>query len=101
MEPAKGFKPLATRLQVECAIVAPRRQINGSVRSFNRTHLRWSCTSLLLWCLAPQRSWTSECSIDGAGIVFTWLLILAYEPVEGQTGLGPATTCLEGKSSTN
>ena len=53
--------------------IAPRRQRKekSSVSSFNLTHPRWSYTTLVLWCLAPQRSWSSECSIGEAGIVFT------------------------------
>lgn len=79
--------------------------LKSSVSSFNLTHPRWSYTTLNTHnescATLVRRSWSSECSIGEVGIVFTWLLMLVYELMEGQTGLGPATTCLEGKGSTN
>ena len=67
-----------------CDIGILERKEKSSVSSFNLTHPRWSYTTFV-------RSWSSECSIGEAGIVFTWLLMLVYEPVDGMTGLEPAT----------
>ena len=83
MEPTTGVEPATYWLQVSCAAncATPAEkkefgeQFQSHASSMELHNLEYAQRTEVL----VRRSWSSECSIGEAGIVFTWLLMLVYE----------------------
>ena len=95
MEPATGVEPATYWLQISCAAncATPAEkgkefgeQFQSHASSMELHNLEYAQRTEVL----VRRSWSSECSIGEAGIVFTWLLMLVYELMDRDTGFEPA-----------
>ena len=98
VELATGVEPATYWLQISSSTIwATPASILKRVRwVVSTSRIPGGVTQPCFARLAPRRSWSSVCSTDGAGIVFTWLLLLVYELFGASSGNWTHVISLEG-----